>query len=201
MSNRQKLLDAACVAFGQKGYEATSVDTLLAQVGVSPSNFYYHFESKEALALEVLEATFSRARDRFNPILADPRLSAVGKLEQLHALFVERMRASGCAGGCPMGNLAAELSDTNPRFRECIAGFFRECIEGIEAVVRQGVTAGELRADLDARATAGLLFASLEGLMLLSKSLKDIGPLEAGFRQAVGLLKRTEPAGNPTIGK
>jgi len=189
------------VAFGQKGYEATSVDDLLAQVGVSPSNFYYHFDSKEALALEVLETTFSRARDRFAPILRDPGSTAVVKLERLHDLFVERMRASGCAGGCPMGNLATELSDTNPRFRERIAGFFRECIEGIEGVVRQGVASGELRADLDPRATAGLLFGALEGLMLLSKSLKDIGPLEAGFRQAVGLLKRTRPAGNPTTGE
>lgn len=200
MSNRDKLLEAACVAFGQKGYEATSVDDLLTQVGVSPSNFYYHFDSKEALALEVLEATFSRARERFAPILKDPGPSAVEKLERLHALFVERMKASGCAGGCPMGNLAAELSDTNPRFRESIAGFFRECIEGLEGVVRQGVTSGELRADLEPRATAGLLFGSLEGLMLLSKSLKDIGPLETGFVQAVRLLKRTEPAANPTNG-
>lgn len=201
MNNREKLLEAACVAFGQKGYEVTSVDALLDEVGVSPSNFYYHFESKEALALEVLEETFSRARERFAPILGHPELGAVPKLERLHALFVERMRATGCVGGCPMGNLASELSDSHPRFRERIAAFFKECMEGIEAVVRQGVRSGELREDLDPRATAGLLFASLEGLMLLSKSLKDIGPLEAGFRQAVGLMKRTTLAGNPTTGK
>ena len=62
MGNRDKVLDAAVAAFGQKGYEATSVDELLATAGVSPSNFYYHFDSKEKLALEVLERTFQASR-------------------------------------------------------------------------------------------------------------------------------------------
>jgi AcrR family transcriptional regulator len=189
MGNREKLLDAACAAFGQKGYEATSVDELLATAGVSPSNFYYHFDSKEKLALEVLEQTFQGSREKFAPIFASKSLGAAAKLERLHGLFVQRMEKSGCCGGCPMGNLATELSDSNPKAREKIAAFFEECIEGIESVVRQGVRTGEFHDDLDPRAAADLLFGSLEGLMLLSKSLKSVKPLDRGFRQALTLMK------------
>jgi AcrR family transcriptional regulator len=157
---------------------------------VSPSNFYYHFASKEELALEVLERTFEASRSKFAPIFMNKSLGAAEKLERLHALFVERMEKSGCCGGCPMGNLATELSDSNPRAREKIAGFFEECIEGIESVVRQGMKAGEFRDDVDPRASADLLFGSLEGLMLLSKSLKSVEPLDRGFRQALSLMKK-----------
>jgi AcrR family transcriptional regulator len=190
MGNREKLLDAACLAFGQRGYEATSVDDLLAAAGISPSNFYYHFRSKEDLALEVLDKTFETLRGRFAPIFVNRGLGAAQKLERLHGLFVQRMRRSGCCGGCPMGNLATELSDSHPKARERIALFFEECIDGIESVVRQGAVAGEFRDDLDARAAAALLFGSLEGLMLLSKSLRSVEPLEQGFLQAVQLLRK-----------
>ena len=126
MGNRDKLLDAACTAFGQKGYEATSVDELLATAGVSPSNFYYHFDSKEKLALEVLEKTFQASREKFAPIFMNKSLGAAEKLGRLHALFVQRMEKSGCCGGCPMGNLATELSDFNPKAREKIASCTRD---------------------------------------------------------------------------
>jgi TetR/AcrR family transcriptional repressor of nem operon len=189
MGNREKLLEVACQAFGQKGYEATSVDALLAEADVSPSNFYYHFRSKEDLALEVLESIFARTREKFAPIFVTAGIPAPEKLEQLHDLFVQRMERNRCSGGCPMGNLAAELSDVNPRFRERIARFFEECIEGIDGVLRQGIKEGAFRRDLDPKAAAALLFGGLEGLMLVSKSLRDIAPLDRGFRQALELLK------------
>jgi TetR/AcrR family transcriptional regulator, transcriptional repressor for nem operon len=190
MGNREKLLEIACQAFGQKGYEATSVDDILAEAAVSPSNFYYHFKSKEELALEVLESIFERSREKFKPLYENRALRASEKLKQLHGLFVQRMERSRCCGGCPMGNLAAELSDVNSRFRERIAEFFEECIAGIEGIVRQGVREGEFRPDLDPRAAGALLFGSLEGLMLLSKSLRKIAPLEKGFQQALELLRK-----------
>lgn len=190
MGNKEKLLEVACQAFGQKGYEATSVDDILAEAAVSPSNFYYHFTSKEELALEVLESIFERSREKFVPLYENPKLRASEKLKQLHALFVQRMERSRCSGGCPMGNLAAELSDVNSRFRERIAGFFEECVAGFEGIVRQGVREGEFRPGLDPRAAGALLFGSLEGLMLLSKSLRRIAPLEKGFQQALDLLRK-----------
>lgn len=190
MGNREKLIEIACQAFGQKGYESTSVDDLLAEAGVSPSNFYYHFKSKEELAIEVLESIFEKSREKFLPLFEEGKAPAGEKLKRLHALFVERMERSRCCGGCPLGNLASELSDVSSRFRERIAGFFEECLRGVEGIVRQGVREGEFRSDLDPRAAAALLFGSLEGLMLLSKSLRKIAPLERGFQQALDLLRK-----------
>ena len=79
MGNREKLLEKACSTFGQKGYKATSVDDLLEAAGVSPSNFYYHFDSKEKLAYEVLDALLAQSRARIEPIFADRKLRAATK--------------------------------------------------------------------------------------------------------------------------
>ena len=190
MGNREKLLESATTIFGRVGYQAASVDDILRAAKVAPSNFYYHFKSKEELALEVLEGYFEEARRQIAPLFMNRKLSATEKLEQLNRQFVEEMTESCCCGGCPLGNLAQELSDTHPDFRKRLADFFEECMDGIAAVVRQGVQSGEFRKDVDPRAAAFLLFGAIEGLILLSKNLKKTAPLELGLRQALLLLKK-----------
>jgi len=189
MGNREKLLEKAAEVFGRAGYQAASVDDILDAAKVAPSNFYYHFKSKEELALEVLEGYFERSRQAIAPIFMNKKLSPTAKLEHLGRQFVQKMTQNGCCGGCPMGNLALELSDTHPTFRQRLADFFEECMEGIATVVRQGVRSGEFRKGVDPGAAAYLLFGSIEGLILLSKNLKKTTPLEAGFKQALALLK------------
>lgn len=190
MGNRDKLLEAGCTTFGRRGYLATSVDDLLETAGVSPSNFYDHFKSKEELAYQVLDRTFDAVRRELAPVFVNRQLSATAKLEHLHRHFVKQMSDQRCCGGCPLGNLAQELSDSHPGFRKRLAGFFEECMEGFAGIVRQGIESGEFRRNIDPRAASYLLFGSIEGLILLSKNLKTTAPLAAGFRQAVELLKR-----------
>jgi hypothetical protein len=71
-----------------------------------------------------------------------------------------------------------------------LARHFEECIDGIAVVVQDGVKSGEFREDADPKAAAYLIFGSMQGLLLLSKSLKKIDPLDQGFRQSLNLLKK-----------
>jgi len=191
MGNREKLLEAATAILGRNGYQATSVDEILEAAKVAPSNFYYHFKSKEELAIEVLEGYFEKSRQEMAPVFMNRSLSATEKLERLHQSLVNKVTSSGCCGGCPMGNLAQELSDSHPGFRMRLARHFEECIEGISAVIQDGIRAGEFRETSEPRAVAFLLFGSMQGLLLLSKSLKRVDPLEQGFSMALNLLRNT----------
>jgi TetR/AcrR family transcriptional regulator, transcriptional repressor for nem operon len=190
MGNREKLLEAATAILGRNGYQATSVDDILEAAKVAPSNFYYHFKSKEELAIEVLEGYFEKSRQQMGPVFMNRFLSATDKLERLHEALVKKATQSQCCGGCPMGNLAQELSDSHPEFRMRLARYFEECIEGIAMVVEQGIKSGEFREGADPKATAYLIFGSMQGLLLLSKSLKKIDPLDQGFKQSLNLLKK-----------
>ncbi len=51
-----RLLDSALKQFAANGFEATSVDDICAEAGVSKGAFYHHFESKQALFLALLNA-------------------------------------------------------------------------------------------------------------------------------------------------
>ncbi|MGI8794319.1 MAG: TetR/AcrR family transcriptional regulator [Acidimicrobiales bacterium] len=51
----QRILDAALVSFGSRGYEATSLDALAAGLGITKQSILYWFPSKEALLQAVID--------------------------------------------------------------------------------------------------------------------------------------------------
>lgn len=54
-TNRDKLLTAAEMAILEKGFAATSIEELIAEVGITKSGFFYHFRDKSALVKAILE--------------------------------------------------------------------------------------------------------------------------------------------------
>lgn len=76
---RERVLEAALVSFGGPGYEATSLDDIAAELGVSKQTILYYFPSKAALLdavidrsaielAEVLEGALTGAGDGFDRI-------------------------------------------------------------------------------------------------------------------------------------
>ena len=64
---RERLLDVAEAAVLEKGFAGTSIDELIAAVGITKSGFFYHFKDKSGLA----QALLKRFLERAGMILAD----------------------------------------------------------------------------------------------------------------------------------
>ena len=77
---KSELLDCAQSLFFQQGYDATSVNDVIAKAGISKGAFYHHYPSKEAL-LEGLAARLARRNvAQLQDILDDPSLDALSRL-------------------------------------------------------------------------------------------------------------------------
>jgi TetR/AcrR family transcriptional repressor of nem operon len=50
---RRCILDEAALSFARRGYAGTSLNDVIKATGLTKGAFYFHFSSKEALALEV----------------------------------------------------------------------------------------------------------------------------------------------------
>ncbi|THK34380.1 TetR/AcrR family transcriptional regulator [Ensifer sp. MPMI2T] len=80
-----ELIDCAQRLFFERGYENTTVNDVIREAGLSKGAFYHYFASKEAL-LEALAARMARlSLDEMRPLLEDPSLDAVGRLNALFA--------------------------------------------------------------------------------------------------------------------
>jgi len=67
---RQKLVEAAEVVFGEKGFERASIADITRQAGVALGTFYVYFEDKQALLVEVVDGLGARLRSELAAAIA-----------------------------------------------------------------------------------------------------------------------------------
>jgi TetR/AcrR family transcriptional repressor of nem operon len=172
-AKREQIIDAAARLIHLRGYRSTSIEEILRATGIGKGNFYYYFASKEELGFAILDWQTSRfAEGVLQKAFGDKR----DPLDQIHAyldLLLELARKSGCRGGCPVGNLAQELSDTHEGFRRRLDRAFEAWRAFLEGVLRRARTEGRLRRDADPARLSRFLLAGIEGAILLAKVRKD----------------------------
>jgi TetR/AcrR family transcriptional repressor of nem operon len=178
-ATRDQILDAAARLIHLRGYHCTALDDVLKESGVGKGNFYYHFKSKEDLGYAIIDRLVQGFVERsLEPAFADPTADPI---EQIHAFLdrvVDNQRQRNCVGGCPMGNLASELSDVHEGFRQRLAEIFSRWRVMLSVALARGQAQGRLRPELDADGVAQFLVASLEGAILMAKMTRDIAVME-----------------------
>jgi len=191
MSSRQKIIDKAAELIHTGGLNHTSIQDILQAASVTKSNFYYHFESKEQLAFEVLG---ERMRQFYaiaiGPSLDNPSLNPAQRIEA----FLDNLLAIGRSEfgelGCPFGNLAQEISSIHEPLRESLSMFFGACTETMEQCFEEGKQAGTFRQELPSRQIAEFVLAQIQGAFLLRKTHKEPQVLENNFEVLRWLLKQ-----------
>jgi AcrR family transcriptional regulator len=108
-STRQQLVDAAIRRFYRDGFRSVGIDQVLADVGISKTAFYKHFESKEDLMVAALEKQNGWLQDTFRAMIRERGGPAA--IDQLYAAFdvVEHIIASDEFQGCMFVNVAMEF--------------------------------------------------------------------------------------------
>ena len=191
---RERLLQAAFREVYRWGFQTVDLDTILASTGVTKGALYYHFESKEALGYAVVEEVIAaNLRDTWlHPLQRgeDPIDALIGILRS------RSVRPEILRSGCPLNNLAIEMSALDEGFRKRLAMLFHKWREGIAAALRQGQINRTVRSDVETDETAGFLIAMYEGYVLLAKNSRDPKLWEAGIRNIVGWLRSLRVRGN-----
>lgn len=169
---RQALLQGAFREIYKTGFQAASLDNLLASAGVTKGALYHHFGSKQELGYAVvdelirehiLERWVRPLEKAENPI--DGLLGILRSRAQQHP-FDRRL-------GCPLNNLAQEMSPLDEGFRKRVESVFQCWREGIAKALQQGQENGQVRSDVDASEAAVFFLASLEGSVSLAKNAQD----------------------------
>lgn len=178
-ATRDQILDVATRIIHVQGYHCTSLDDVLRESGVGKGNFYYHFKSKEDLGYAIIDRVIEGFIERtLQPTFAD---SSADPIPQIHAFLdrvLDNLRQRNCVGGCPMGNLASEVSDVHEGFRQRLASIFIEWRSRLTEALSRGQARGRVRPECQPAAVAEFLVAALEGAILLAKVTKDISVME-----------------------
>nr|CRH07046.1 putative Transcriptional regulator, TetR family [Candidatus Magnetococcus massalia] len=183
---RQRLLMAAYEEIHLKGFQAASLSAILQKAELTKGAMYHHFPNKKALGLAVVDEVFPAVfQEAFFAHFASRNNFVDGFLYALE----EDMKKNGemlVAQGCPVANLAQEMSPIDEDFRVSVNAMFQKFIGNLKRELIKGQQAGNVREDVDAGTTALFIGASMEGCVNLSKASSSI----AMFRQCGDGLKQ-----------
>lgn len=178
-ATRERIVEAAATEMFERGVARTSLDEVKASAGVSSSQLYHYFTDKHELVLAVIEHQTRAILNGQRPLLAS--LDSVEALRAWREAVVTLQRALDCRGGCPIGTLGAELSETDPQAREKVAEGFRAWQDSIRDGLRALQARGELTVSADPDRLALALLAALQGGLVLTQIRRETEPLEVAL--------------------
>lgn len=176
---RAELLDAAQRLFFTAGYEATTVNDIIARAGVSKGGFYHHFDSKEALFEALLERIIASVLSDVNATMGAEQGNALAQLNT----FFDRAR-EWKIDAAPSLRPAFEgvlRPSSEPLLQRVIATLTRVMTPLLTRLIEQGMRDGVFNAP-DAGLTAeALLQVTASRRNLVQDTLRDLdsGNLEA----------------------
>ncbi|MQY06578.1 TetR/AcrR family transcriptional regulator [Actinomadura macrotermitis] len=191
---RDRIAQAAGELFRRQGYSATGLQQIAAASQARIGSIYHFFPNKDALAEAVIRAGGAAYGAMVLALLEHGPDDPVEALGAAFARAADDLAATGYADACPIATIALEVASTNEPLRRATAEVFTAWTDGLAAWCARFVADPEGARDL---ATA--ILTSLEGAFMLSRALRDPGPLLAAGRSVTRLATamRTDPAGTP----
>ncbi len=181
--DRDEVLDRAIEAFWCKGYEATSVQDLLDEMGINRGSLYDTFGDKHTLFLAAIDRYYDKAL-----ACTVLRLEAPGNARAAIELAIRD--AGICAGadtqrkGCLITNSAVELAPHCGETAGRVARYYRQTEDAFCRAVGRARAEGGIGSRMDDRALARFITCSLQGLQVFSK----VDPDRAAFRDVAEVI-------------
>ncbi|WP_454790645.1 TetR/AcrR family transcriptional regulator [Mycolicibacterium lutetiense] len=144
-ARRREILDTALQLMHDKGYEAMTIEDLLAELQISKGALYHYFRSKRALLEGVIEQMGESATARLAGIVEDAHRSA---LDKMHAYF-DASRAWKSESATEVATLIRLWHDENNALlrQKMTQGSMRTTAPLLESIIRQGCAEGVFDTD------------------------------------------------------
>jgi AcrR family transcriptional regulator len=181
---RRRILEVAAQAFADRGYAGTSLNDVLKASGVTKGGFYFHFPSKEALAL----ATLRHKQEQWTGVVMAAVLRHPRAVDQLDAMAEALCDLHEQDPACrAISRLCTELGDEHPELRPQLGTQLTTWMDMVAAVVRRGQDQGDLRPDVEPEVAAEIAVESFIGLETVSEALTGRADLRRRARDFLEL--------------
>jgi TetR/AcrR family transcriptional repressor of nem operon len=173
-ATRRKLLEAAFGEFYANGFQGGSLNHIVEAAGATKGALFHHFESKQALGYAVLD-------ELIGPLLMtrwlDPVQDSTDPLTDIQRAFTRYIAEDVSSGnwlqGCPLNNLAQEMSPLDTGFHERINRLYALWRERYSVALQRGSAAGTIKAMANPDDVAAAIVAAQMGIWGSGKSSRN----------------------------
>jgi TetR/AcrR family transcriptional repressor of nem operon len=191
---RRRILEAAYQEMYRRGFQGMRLDEVIAASGLTKGALYHHFPNKRALGYAVVEEVIKPMLEAtwLEPLRqADDPLQSL--LQVIESMPTQKPGDLMVRYGCPLNNLAQEMSPLDEGFRQRLNDAFDLWHGAIGDALREAQARGTIAADIDCSDVASFVMAALEGCIGLAKNAQSVARLAAcnrGLMQYLGSLRR-----------
>lgn len=181
---RQHIIEVAAAAFAEHGYEGVALNDIVRRSGLTKGAFYFHFGSKDKLALAAFRSKQGQLISQLAPITGPDQdgLDGLSALLRRRAELVAADPSLRC-----VTRLGADLM-TRSGPGSVYEAFQELALDLLADLLERGQRQGSIRVDLDPRRGAETVFATILGIDLFSGLVSGGQDLPARSEDLIALL-------------
>jgi TetR/AcrR family transcriptional repressor of nem operon len=175
MTTKEKILDTAQDLIQTRSFHGFSFQDLADRVGIRKPSLYHYFDSKDAIALAVLERAADWVRAQMAKVDGE---DPAARLERYFDMFRdihgkgERM--------CPGGSFASLFGGVSSSVQSALHRFTKLHLDLLEIIVREGAERGQFQIkDQRPRDVAMQIFAGAQGALIIGRLTGDTHAIDA----------------------
>ena len=170
---RRAILEAAFQEIYRHGYQGMRLDDVLAATGLTKGALYHHFPNKQALGYAVVDEIIRGFVHQLwlQPLAESP--DPLGRIIEFLGNLGSVLGGQIVTLGCPMNNLAQEMSPLDEGFRIRLDAVYQEWRGGIQNALDRAQRDGIIRANVDCSHAATFVLAALSGCIGAAKNAQS----------------------------
>ena len=170
---RQEILQSAHVCFAEKGFEAATVDDIVARSGLSKGAIYNYFKSKDEIYLALMEGQTNNSGSKFAKAIEE-RKTSLDKLNYLVEAYLNNDPNDVQNKGLAIVHFEFRLYSTrNPQLKEVLTQRYKDFfVTLLTGIIKEGQMAGEFNNKLDPETNADIFWAMVNGVTLQATILE-----------------------------
>ena len=191
-ATHERIVQAAAELIAERGAAGTSLDDVMAATRASKSQLYHYFGDKHGLIETVVEYQSAAVLGFQARLLAS--VNDWEDLERWADAIVATVERQHARGGCPIGTLAASLSDTDEALRESLSDAFQAWRDAISGALGRLRGNKLIARDADLEKLTTITLSAIQGGLLLAKTTRESSQLRVALDGAIAHLRTHAPA-------
>ncbi|SKC99177.1 transcriptional regulator, TetR family [Burkholderia sp. YR290] len=174
VENRKAIIAASEKLFREHGIDGVGLSALMKAAGFTQGGFYNHFESKEALAAEVVASAMEKANHDLKEAIAAPITRGGNRLKRQVDFYLSGTHCDDIEQGCAVAGLTADVRRLGTEAQSNFASGLETMIETLTALVAEQ---RDESVDTDeARREAIAFYSEMVGALILSRAVGGADP-------------------------
>ncbi len=170
---RTRIITTAFNEFYRQGFQGASLNRIVDEASTTKGALFHHFNGKADLGHAVVDEILY---PQVKSVWIDPLSKSSQPIEVITSIL-DHLREEGCEDrlcqGCPLNNLAQEMSPLDEDFRLRLERIYREWREAIAGAFERGIEAGQIKKSVKPKQIATFMVACFAGTIGTAKNAQD----------------------------